>query len=197
MCEGAMKHLKSMKVEALKKEDVFKMNIILLDLKNLFHHFAVTNPAVIGDYYAFQKILIVNLLSTQSQEHVQLGQDMLHTLIEYIHSIKPLVKSYDVYDAGISFVNGTYNIVSSKIDEDGYVVPGADVIYEKFDDQTGKKITLFSDETDGDVMWCLSEEHDDVEPGAPPEYTDYYTAFATSKAAPPLDNWVSTSFKIF
>ena len=32
MCEGAMKHLKSMKVESLKKEDVFKLDIILLKI---------------------------------------------------------------------------------------------------------------------------------------------------------------------
>ena len=46
----------------------------------------------------------------------------------------------------------------------------------------------------GNGTWFLSEEHEaDDEPGAKFEYTDYYTAFGSSKC-PPLDSWVCSLF---
>jgi hypothetical protein len=188
MCEGVIKQIKSMKLEALEEEEVFKLKIIFHDLHLLFSELAIANPKAIIDYFAFKKVAIIKLLSTQSEEHREIGQDMLHNLIEAICNIRPVVRAYEVQEAGFDFVNGIYQLGATKCDSEGFVIPGIDVSYERVDKVTGKKLVLFLDKSfeDGDATWCLSEEFD--EDPAQTEITDYYTAVGSSKG-PPMEDW--------
>ena len=187
MCEGVMQHLKSMKLDVIEKQEIFKLNIIMNDMKLLFSEIAISFPAAILDYFAFQKVLILKLLSTKSEEHFQYGEDILHILIESTHATRPVVKAYQVEDSGHDFVDGAYNISSSKLDKEGYLIPGLEVSYEHVND-SDKKMMLFYDKSfaDGDPAWCLSEEHED-EPGQH-EYTDYFVAYGSRKD-PPVEEW--------
>jgi hypothetical protein len=178
-----------MKLERLEEEDVFKLNIIVHDIEILFHEIAISNPSAILDYFAFVKVVVVKMLSTKSKEHQEFGQSMLHTFIETIHCIRPLVKGYQVHGGGLEFVNGTYTLSAIKCtDSEGFCIPGVKVRYERTDEATGKRMLLFLDNSfeDGDVTWCLSEEQYEELPHL--EYTDYYTAIGSSKA-PPEDGW--------
>jgi hypothetical protein len=188
MCEGVIKHMKSMKLEALEEEDTFKLEIILHDFHLLFLEFAIASPKAIIDYFDFKKVFIVKLLLTQSEEHRLMGQDMLHNLIETICNIRPAVKAYEVQEAGFDFVNGIYELGATKCDSEGFIIPGIDVSYERVDRVFDKKLLLFLDKSfeDEAAIWCLSEEHD--EDPAEPEYTDYYTAVGSLKG-PPSEGW--------
>ena len=81
---------------------------------------------------------------------------------------------------------------SSKYDKEGYVIPGSEVSYEMNDEATGKKLIISFEKSleDGNNgTWFLSEEHEADQHGAQFEYTDYYTAYGSSKCTP-LDSWV-------
>lgn len=188
MCEGVMKHLKTMKLDALEEEDTFKLKIILHDIQLLFLEFAIANPAAMCDFSTFKKVIIVKLLSTNSDEHKEYGQEVLHDLIESIHNIRHTTRAFEVQEAGFDFVNGTYELSENKCDSEGYIIPGVDVSYEKVDQTSGKKMMLFLDKSflDGNTTWCLSEEHDD---DGQPEYTDYYTAIGSFVEGPPMNGW--------
>ena len=95
MYEGVKKHLTNMKPVQLMEEDLFKLEIILQDMKTLLYELAVADPTAFVKHCDFQTAMIVKLLSTNCQEHKQLGEDMLCTLIETVYGIRPLVKVSD------------------------------------------------------------------------------------------------------
>jgi hypothetical protein len=190
MTVGAMKHLKSMKKDVLEAQDVHQMSTIIKDIKQLHLDFALNDPKAALDYFAFCKVMIVQLLTLQSMEHKQHGQDMLHELIETVHSFRPAIGAYNVNGAGISVVNGMYSMAPNARDDGGNVIPGVDVSYERIDQTTGKKLKLFLDTTfeEGSATWCISEEHDDET--RDPDYTDYYTVIPdVPQRYPPLRGW--------
>ena len=189
MCVGVMKHLKSMKKETLEDQEIHKISTIVKDIKQLQFEFALADPQAPLDYFDFIKALVVLLLPAVSLEHKEYGQDMLHELIEMVHSFRPAIGAYNVNGAGYQVVNGTYSIASRVCDNEGHIIPGIDVSYERVDSKTGKKLLLFRDETfETDATWCLSEEHDDEQ--REPDYTDYYTAVSDGpQRYPPLQGW--------
>ena len=91
MYEGVKKHLTNMKPAKLEDEDLFKLEIILRDMKDLVYKIAVVDPIAFVKHCDFQKAMIVKLLSVQCQEHKQMGEDMLYSLIETVYGIRPLV----------------------------------------------------------------------------------------------------------
>jgi hypothetical protein len=189
MSVGVMKHMKSMEQSVLEKEEVNKLDTIINDVKTLYLEFACVDPKALTEFFTFCQSFVVNLLSTESVELRNFGQDMLHTLIESVHSLRPVMSAYNVSGAGCNFVNGMYSISPSKRDKDGFVIPCVDVSYERVDQTTGKKLTIFLDEfDDADATWCISEEHGD-EP-VEPDFTDYYTAIPDGPHKfPPLSGW--------
>ena len=191
MTVGAIKHLKSMNKDALESQDVHKLSTIIKDIKQLHAEFGLNDPKSQLDYFEFCKVLIVQLLPLESLGHKQYGQEMLHQLIETVHSFRPAIGAYNVNGAGFEIVNGTYSIAPNVKDNGGRVIPGVDVSYERIDQTTGKKFMLFLDTTfeEGDATWCLSEEHED-EIMRDPDYTDYYTVIPDGpQRYPPLHGW--------
>lgn len=192
LAEAVMKHMTLMKSDILANVEVKKISTIMLDLKNLHLEYALVNDHAMIDYFEFVKKVILKLLSARSIPHRQVGQDLLYYLIHTIHELKPIPSAYTVADAGLGFlVNGTYTISPCRLDDAGFVVPGANPMYGHVDDETGKKCVLMLSTIENDEkIWSLSEEHDD-DP-IPTEYTDYYTnSCSGTDLIVPLEGWKS------
>ena len=186
---AVMKHLRGMTSDNLSKVQVKKISTILTDLKDLYLEYALADDQAMVEYFAFVKEMVLKLLSIRSFTHKQFGQDLLYFLIYAIYGMRDIPCVYNVVDAGLGFINGMYELCPSRQDGDGFVIPGASPMYERIDEDTGKKIVLMLSNIDNDEkMWSLSEEHDD-DP-IPTEYTDYYTNLADgAHRGPPLAGW--------
>ena len=193
MAMGCMKHLKHMKEETFETLDASRLSTIIIDIKQLYLELALGDPKVLSEFFDFCKVVILQLLPRESLEYKQCGQNILYMLIENIHSFRPTIGSYYVTSGGCDIVNGLYKINPTACDDEGYIIPGVDIGYERVDETTGKKLMIFLDTTfeEGEPAWCLSEEHNDERE---PEYTDYYTAAIDEREQryPPLKGWEVT-----
>ena len=183
------KHMIGMKCDSVAKVEVKKLSTIVSDLKLLHFEFALVDDQAMEQYFVFVKEMILKLLRCHSIPHKQYAQDLLHFLIRAIHGLAPIPTAYKVAGSGREMIDGNYFISSSKRDAGGYLVPGADPMYEHTDTDTGKKFVLMLSLIDGDYVWSFSEEHDTGP--IPTEYTDYYTNQQQSKqhGIPPLTEW--------
>ena len=183
------KHVSGMKCDGIAKVEVKKLSTILSDLKLLHLEFALVDDQAMVQYFIFVKEILVKLLSCHSIPHKQLGQDLLHFLIRAIYGLVSIPTTFEITGAGRAIMNGKYYISSFKRDADGFVIPGANPMYEHTDTDTGKKFVLMLSVIDGDYVWSLSEEHDTGP--IPTEYTDYYTNQEQCKqhGIPPLTEW--------
>ena len=189
MAGGAMKLLRGMKNGRFAKMDVDLIRKILSELKVLFEQLAVTNPKSMPRFFSFCQDIIYNLLVVDSEEHKRLGKEMLYTLIQTIHGVRPLTSAYVVKQAGVACCDGMYTISSADTDKDGFLIPGLVPRYERTT-RTNQKLLLFLDtEQKSGCRWCLSEEHRNEAIFS--EYTDYYANNSDSYIVPPLDGWIA------
>jgi hypothetical protein len=186
-----MQHLKTTKLEALVDIGVKKLSTIALDLMRLSHHYAYNNPKSMPEYITFCQEFIIKLISVQSEEHKELGLEMLNTVFSLVHATCPVKSAYYVKEAGLIECDGLYSISASNQDQYGFLIPSVCVRYVKKVKATRQTFVLFLDANttlDLKRTWCLSEEFSDEYGG--PEYMDFYTNVPERiQHSPPLSGW--------
>ena len=134
--------------------------LIQLQRINKFLVFSKCQGASLSNYYTFCQKLVSHLIHLDtSVEHKYFGLKLIKTLIESTH----LPRSYIVKGAGLSFVNGKYELVSSAI-ENGCITGRTVVSYERKVGSSTLKIhpCIMSEYGDSylSTWWFLSDAND-------------------------------------
>lgn len=187
---AVMKHMITLKLEALENVEVKKLSAVVLDLLTLSQEHAYADSKSMPEYISFCQDFIIKLLSVESPEHNQYGAELLHTLFRLVQATGPVNDAVTVKGAGLITCDGLYTLESPSKDQDGFLIPSASIKYVRKVKATGEKFVLFLDSTmDVKRTWSLCEEFS-VESGVL-ELADFYTNVPERiQNNPPLSGWI-------
>jgi len=192
--KSVMRHFIEVDGEVLKNLRIPQIQQVCIDLQRINKRLAFSNRQTLSDFHEFWRSLVLNLIRSESIEHKFFGLKQIVALIDSTH----LPKSFLVSGAGCSYINGTYELTSSALDN-GCISARSIVSYESVVpgdvpevEARGKRLKLhpclMTEAGDSflSVWWFLSEETDDSESGV-----DYYFHKSNphEQNRPPLSGW--------
>ena len=191
---AVMNHLRGMKLENLAHVKVKTLEVITGSLMTISQEHAISDPDSMVEHVRFCFDFIVKLLSvqssSQSEKHKKLALELIHTLFCLVNLTGPT--AYNVRGSDDIHLDGLYTISSASIDNEGYIIPSANIRYVRQVKLTERNFVLFLDNTlDIKRTWSISEEfHGDDFEGL--EYMDFYTNVPDRvQYSPPLTGWMA------
>ena len=178
------KHLLILNEGALEKFPAETIKNIVYYLHRIYQKMSATDPPFFHDYFKFSRDLVFKLITAVSLPLKQLGWSILEEIIDTSIENRPPPKAYIVEGAGLSFINGQYELGPKNITESGWAKNLYDVQYVRkisensgnpasAEDGAGKTLTLFRCTMRSQQQWWFISEADEVQPGTDKDI-DYY-----------------------
>ena len=188
---AVMSHLRGMKLENLARVKSKTLDVITGSLMTLSQEHACSDPNSMTEYVTFCFDFVVKLTSVQSppNKHKKLALELIHTLFYLANLTRPI--GYNVKGSDDIHLDGLYTLSPSSIDNEGYIVPSANIRYVREVKATDRNFVLFLDNTlDIKRTWSISEEFNVGFEGL--EYMDFYTNVPDrAQYSPPLTGWMA------
>jgi hypothetical protein len=195
ICQTLMQYFQHLSDDALKTAHPILLNGALKCLRMILDRLVDTRRAVCIEFYSIWRSLIHTLLFSSAHSLQMTGWEQVHAMIQACIHHRPPPRQYVVSNAGIAYVNGTYDYVGPTT-PDGYVPVDADASYVRIIPADvpklgGRKLTLFRCTMRNMSQWWFISIADEEQPGSDRDLDFYYHRSPTVTKIPPTDGWIA------
>jgi hypothetical protein len=197
ICQTLVQYLQQLSHDALKTTPSNLLRKTLKSLRMVVDRLVNTPRAVAMEFYTVWRSIIHTLLFSSSHPLQLVGWDEVKAMIEAGVDHRPPPRQFDVSNAGIGFVNGTYDYAGPTT-SDGYFPGGANVSYVRIipadvPEFGGRKLTLFRCVLNSGAKWWFISIADEEQPGTDRDMDYYQHNSPHETKIPPTDGWTPAS----
>jgi hypothetical protein len=193
ICQTLVQYFQQLSHDALKTIPSGLLRKTLKSLRMVVVRLVNTPRAIALEFYTVWRSIIHTLLFSLSHPLQLVGWDEVKAMIEAGVDHRPPPRQFVVSNAGIAFVNGTYDYAGPTT-SDGYFPGGANVSYVRIipadvPEFGGRKLTLFRYDMRSGKKWWFISIADEEQPGTDRDMDYYQHKSPHVTKIPPTDGW--------